>query len=140
MHEFSVAQSLIEAATAEAAEAGAVRVTRLYCRIGVLRQVDEWLLKEAFEVARQETVCETADLSIEMVYLQLACPRCEQTFSMRDWDWQCPRCGTEGIQPTGGDELELTSLEAEVSDEDRRSEKRVSEERERRRRESCPTR
>lgn len=114
MHELSIAQSLLDAAVAEARRAQATRVTRLHCRIGDLRMVNGELLAEAFEVVRCGTLCESAELSIERTYLQARCSRCERAFDVRNWDWCCPRCGVEGTLLGGGDELEITSIEAEV--------------------------
>ncbi len=118
MHEFSVAQSLIDAATAEAARLGAVRITRLSCRIGSMRQIDDWLMHEAFQATAAGTICESAALSIEKTYMQAICRACRRQFPIRDWIWACPRCGAEGEKPTGGDELELFSLNADFAEAD----------------------
>ena len=121
MHEFSIAQALVDAAVEEARRAGAQRVNKLTCRIGALRQVNDWLMQEAFGIARTDTLCADAELVIEKTYLRATCPRCRVTFAVRDWDWTCPTCGALGENPAGGDELELLSLEAEVPDESRSS-------------------
>ncbi len=118
MHEFAIAQSLIETASAEAQRVGAQRVTALYCRIGVLRQVAGELLAEAFYIVRDGTLCETAELDIEKTYMQATCGQCGQAYPIHDWQWDCPVCGAETPSVTGGDELELVSIEAEVADED----------------------
>ncbi len=119
MHQFAVAQSLIEAATAEAARLEAVRVTRLSCRIGAMRQIDGWLMNEAFAIAAAGTICASAALSIEKTYMQATCRACRRRFPIRDWIWTCPTCGAEGENPTGGDELALVSLDADVADMDK---------------------
>ncbi|MBU0637293.1 MAG: hydrogenase maturation nickel metallochaperone HypA [Planctomycetes bacterium] len=116
MHEFSIAQSIIELAEDEARRAGAMRVTRLQCRIGVLRQIDNRLMRDAFELAAEGTLCDNADLDIEKTRVSLACPRCQQRFEAREWDWRCPECEADGEDPQGGDELELLSLEAEIEE------------------------
>lgn len=131
MHEFSVAQSLVEAAVAEAARHGASRVLKMRCRVGVLRQVDGWLLGEAFAIAREGTVCAACELAVEKVYMQALCPACNARFPIQNWDWRCPTCGADGEAPTGGDELELLSLELELPDGDNRPAERVRKERER---------
>lgn len=113
MHEFSVAQSLIETATAAAVGIGAVRVTRLSCRIGAMRQIDHWLMNEAFAAAAAGTICESATLCIERSYTQANCPACMRRFPIRDWRWACPTCGAEGEDLSGGDELELVSVDAD---------------------------
>ena len=115
MHEFSIAQALLDIASREAAGAGASRVTRLTCRIGVLRQVETTLLHEAFEITREGTCCRDAELEIQKTYMHVVCPRCDRRFSVRDWRWQCPACNVEGRNPTGGDELELVSIDVEFN-------------------------
>jgi len=117
MHELAAAHELVEAACDYARRAGAKRVSRLHCRIGSLRALDERLLSEAFEIARRGTICERAELRIEKPGMTCLCPSCRERFEIREWQWECPRCGTEGVDPMGGDELELVSIEAEVPDE-----------------------
>lgn len=116
MHEFSIAQSLLEVASAQARQAGAVRVTRLYCRIGDLCQIHDGVMAEAFELLSSGTLCEGARLHVERTFMRAECPRCQQGFDVRNWDWNCPTCGAQGVLVGGGDELELTSIEAETEE------------------------
>jgi hydrogenase nickel incorporation protein HypA/HybF len=125
MHEFSIARSMVEAACEEARRIGATRITLVRCRIGTLRYADDWLMREAFEVAKLETLCSTAGLAIEKAYMQAACPQCRTRFAIRDWDWSCPDCGAIGEDAAGGDELELLSFDAEVPDERARAAQRI---------------
>jgi len=83
-----------------------------------MRQIDDWLMREAFEIAAAGTICESATLSIEKTYMQVRCRECQRLFPVRDWIWTCPTCGAEGEDPTGGDELELVSLEADIAETD----------------------
>jgi hydrogenase nickel insertion protein HypA len=114
MHELAIAQSLIDIASAEAHRAHATRVTRLNCRIGVLRQVEGDLLRDAFEIAREGTPCAQAELCVEQLPWRAFCPNCRAEFPIADWHWNCPVCEAEGEPRSGGDELELVSIEAEV--------------------------
>lgn len=114
MHELAIAQALIGLAEEHAARAGATRVTRLNCRIGALRQIEDELMRDAFEIARVGTACASADLKIEKTPLRAACASCEREFSVQNWRWNCPICGAEGAPIAGGDELELLSIEAET--------------------------
>jgi hydrogenase nickel incorporation protein HypA/HybF len=125
VHEFSIAQSLVDAAVTEARLHGASRVTKLSCRIGALRQVDDWLIREAFAIAREGTICATCELAVETTYMQAMCPACNVRFAVRNWEWRCPTCMANGEEPAGGDELELTSVELELPDGDNRSPERV---------------
>ncbi len=114
MHEFTIAENLVAAATAEAGRVGALRVVAIDCRIGELRQVDDLLLSEAFSLASEGTACRGASLRLEKVPLKAACATCGREFPVRNWEWMCPACGTEGRLLGGGDELELTSIEVET--------------------------
>ena len=109
---------MVDAACAEAKRVGASRVRRLICRIGALRQVDDWLMQQAFDSLKTGTLCADGDLSIEKTYLQARCPRCRERFNVRGWEWHCPVCGSMVDGAGGGDELELVSIEAELPDGD----------------------
>lgn len=118
MHEFALARNLVELACDAAAAAQASRVCQLRCRVGVLRQVDEVLMQEAFEIARAGTLCERARLTIEKTQMTAHCSLCGERFAVQDWNGDCPRCGAAGTHFTGGDELELVSIEVEKDDDD----------------------
>ncbi|HPF37935.1 MAG TPA: hydrogenase maturation nickel metallochaperone HypA [Phycisphaerae bacterium] len=118
MHEFAVAKALVDAAIDVARDAKMCRVTRLRCRIGDMRQVDSWLLEEAFVLAREGTVCEVAELSVERRHMRLECEQCGIVFDVRDWDWRCPDCGSTGCNAHGGDELELTGIDGDPADDE----------------------
>ncbi len=118
MHELSLARNLIELARDAATAAGARRVSRLHCRVGVLRQIDDTLMQEAFELAGAGTLCEGAGLTIEKAPITAYCSGCGQSFAIREWNSDCPRCGAAGTRFAGGDELELVSIEVEKDDDD----------------------
>jgi len=113
MHELALAQELVAMAAEHAARAGARHVTRLHCRIGAMRQIEPELIEEAFEVARNGTMCQGARLCIEKVPMTARCGTCQRTYAVEDWNWNCPECGAEGEPLEGGDELELAYIEAE---------------------------
>lgn len=113
MHELAIAQELVRIACEHARRAGVGRVRRLNCRIGVLRQVEPGLLREAFEIARGDSACCDAELCVQTVPLRARCGACGQTFDVVLWNWACPRCGLDAELLPGGDELELLSIEAE---------------------------
>ena len=117
MHELAAARSLVEAADREARRHDARAVLRVRCRIGVLRQVDSWLLQEAFNVARQGSLCESSRLLIEKADLSAACQECDLRFPVQNGRWNCPVCGAEGADLCGGEDLELTSIDVELDQE-----------------------
>ncbi|HMQ15377.1 MAG TPA: hydrogenase maturation nickel metallochaperone HypA [Phycisphaerae bacterium] len=117
MHELSLARHLVELAADEARRAGAARVRRVRCRIGLLRQVDDLLMREAFDLAARSTLCEAAELEIEHTLMRGRCGCCGIVFAMADWHATCPQCHAEAERLLGGDELDLVQLEVETPDD-----------------------
>ena len=128
MHELSVVASLLDVARVEAARHGAARISRIHCRIGVLRQVDPWLLREAFETAKGDSPASSADLVVTSVGTTLTCRDCRGRTELDTWRFDCPACGSTHVFLAGGDEIELTSLELELPDDDRGIETKPPEE------------
>lgn len=119
MHELAIARSLLDTARDHAHERGARRIVSIHCRIGVIRQVHEDTLREAFEIAKDGSIAATAELRVTSVGMKLECTRCDERAELSGWAFECPRCGSTDIRLQGGDELELTSIEMEVLDDDR---------------------
>lgn len=116
MHEIAIAKAIVEGACAEAHRLGSTGVRRVRCRVGVLRQIDSDLLRDAFELARGESACGRASLEVEAAPMTARCPSCGTGFEIASWDWSCPRCGAEGLDLRGGDELEIVSITPEFVD------------------------
>lgn len=111
MHEFSIARALVDLACEQARSAGLSSVTRVKCRVGVLRQIEPDMLDDAFRAAGAGTSCEAAELAIELMPLRAACSRCGREFDISNWDWDCPDCGAMGEPIESGGELELTFIQ-----------------------------
>lgn len=114
MHETAIAHSLVELAATAARAHGAGRVTCVRCRVGTMRQIDEAMLRDAFEMVAQGGPCATATLAVEQAPLRATCSHCGIAFGVDGWQWACPSCGRIGAVDGGGDELELVSIDAEV--------------------------
>lgn len=119
MHELGIVTAMLREATREAEMRSARRITRLCCRVGVLRGIDESLLREAFRAARKGTPARNATLEVDSVPMRYECPVCANAGDSRDILLECPRCGAGSVRMRGGDELELDSMDIEVDDEDR---------------------
>lgn len=115
MHELSVATALIEAAETEARSVDALRVTRVGCRIGLLRQVDAGLLREAFAAARHDVTAQ-AELDLQTEGLTLSCRACGKDYDVSAFTSRCPTCQCDDIELRGGDALELTTLDLDVAE------------------------
>lgn len=112
MHEYSIALALMERIEAEAAARQAVAVQRVRLRIGGLSGVEPELLRSAFEIVRERTICQEAALDIEQVPVEWVCSRCG-TAVEPGAVLRCAGCG-EPARLTGGDEILLERIEMEV--------------------------
>lgn len=122
MHELSIAQSLIEAASEAATgessdlELGTARVTKLNVRIGLLAGVVKEALLFSFQLAAEGTLCDSAELLIEEVPVSVHCRQCRQTKQTKGaYQLACPDCGTPSGEIVAGQELELVSIEIETT-------------------------
>ena len=111
MHEYSIIQSLVDSVETAVAQRGSVY--RIEVRIGDLSGVDTELLKTAFEVFREGTICERAEMSIEKVPAVWECPKCHAAIA-RGSMLRCVPCN-EPARLATGDEIILQRIELEVA-------------------------
>lgn len=112
MHEYSLIQALVERVEAEARSRCAVSVQRLAVRIGESAGVDVELFKTAYFTFRERTMCERADLDVQIVPVQWACEQCGAPIE-RGQPLRCPRCQLPA-RLIAGDEIILDRIEMEV--------------------------
>lgn len=112
MHELSVALSLIEGVSEEAARQGIERVTAVRVRVGALSGIACDALRFSWDLAAEETVAAGSELKIDVVPLVVFCERCrsEQAPSPGS-GLLCPRCNVAAPDIRRGRELELVAME-----------------------------
>ncbi len=117
MHELSIAQSLIEAASQAAQDEGSSAVLKINLRIGPLCGVVEDALRFSFDLAAEGTLCHGAVLVVETTTVSVVCPKCDATKTLGfPFHFVCPTCGAATPQLTGGREMELVSIEIEPNE------------------------
>ncbi|HEY3324500.1 MAG TPA: hydrogenase maturation nickel metallochaperone HypA [Planctomycetota bacterium] len=111
MHEFGIAQAILQA-TIDVAKAHESRpVERVKVRIGRLRQIVPDSLTFAFEALAKDTVVAGAVLEYEIVPPRLRCKKCAAEYAPEeDWLWQCPKCGESKAELLQGEELLLETV------------------------------
>jgi hydrogenase nickel incorporation protein HypA/HybF len=114
MHEYSIAQALIDRVAEEARARRALRVRSLEVRVGELSGVEPDLLASAYELCRVASVCENALLRLTRVPAAWSCPRCGAAIAAGG-RLRCPRCAGPARLERGG-ELLLQRIEMEVDD------------------------
>ena len=129
MHELSVSSAIVDTVLKHAAGR---RVSLVSLRLGKMRQVVPASLSFYFEIVGRDTVCEGAELELEMVDALMHCVSCDH-----EWDpapqpehgdtfgeglatgglalpqFRCPRCEEAGAEVIRGDELEVESIEVQ---------------------------
>ncbi|MBO2450781.1 hydrogenase maturation nickel metallochaperone HypA [Actinomadura barringtoniae] len=108
MHEFGLAESILDAVERRAAGRP---VSRVRVRAGVLLNVVGPSMSQAYEMVTAGTVAEGSALDLVTVPADLACRGCGHRSGTTDPLAVCPACGGGDVQVTGGDELTLISIE-----------------------------
>ncbi len=112
MHEFSIANSIVEVASEHARIAGAERITRVTLRIGALSCVHRSALEFCFELATKETMLEAAELMIIDVPVTIFCAVCDKEVPLAGIQrFSCPICDTPSADIRQGNELDVDSIE-----------------------------
>ena len=113
MHEYSIVQALMAQVNAEARKHNATAVERIELKIGALAGIETDLLRTAFEIFRERSICARAELEIEVVPARWSCPVCDLALAAGE-RLQCPACG-QPARLVGGDEILLQRIEMEAA-------------------------
>lgn len=111
MHELSIALSMIEMATEEAARHGAL-VNALHLKLGKLSGVVKEALLFSWDVACAGTALAGSRLVIEEVPVVIHCSVCRADQSLLSLqNFCCPVCHTPTSEVVQGRELEVVAME-----------------------------
>lgn len=113
MHELSIAMSIVETCTEEAAKAGGSSVSSVELEVGELSGVIPEALEFSWDVAIKETPLENATLVINMIEANARCLDCGAEFKLQDSFSPCPSCGGFGREILQGQELKIRALTIE---------------------------
>ena len=111
MHEFGIAESVLNSALDTARQHGAAKVELVRLRIGALAGVVEEALTFAFEALAEDTPAQGARLAVEKVPVTCYCEACQKEFEVPRFSYRCPVCQTLSREVRRGRELELISIE-----------------------------
>jgi hydrogenase nickel incorporation protein HypA/HybF len=110
MHEFSIAESIVQVALRHA---NGRRVTRVEVSVGHLRQVVPDTLAFAFGLCAQRTAVEGAQLALTEVPLTIACRGCGTESELAELPLACRGCGGVDVEIVRGEELRVDAVELE---------------------------
>jgi hydrogenase nickel incorporation protein HypA/HybF len=110
LHELAIAESVVQIADRHA---NGRRVTKVYLKVGHLRQVVPSALAFSFELVAQGTPVEGAELEMEEVPVMGKCRECGAESRLEQFPLQCGVCRGFDLQILEGEELYVESLELE---------------------------
>ena len=110
MHELAIAESVVHIASRHA---DGRQVTKVYLKVGHLRQVVPSALAFSFELVAQGTPVEGAELALEEIPVAGKCRGCGAQSRIAEFPLQCAACGAFDLEILQGEELYVESLELE---------------------------
>jgi hydrogenase nickel incorporation protein HypA/HybF len=113
MHEYSIVQSLIESCEEHAKTNNAKKVTKVVVKIGVMSGVETHLLKEAFEIFKEESICDGCEFVMNIQKVKIECLACGNTQELEKNEYLCPTCQSIEINIIDGEDMFLMQLELE---------------------------
>jgi len=113
MHEYSIVQSLIDSCEEHAKSNKATKVTKVVVKIGVMSGVEPHLLKEAFDIFKEESVCDKCEFIMNIQKVKIECNACNTTNELEKNEYCCPKCESIDIKIIDGEDMFLMQLELE---------------------------
>jgi hydrogenase nickel insertion protein HypA len=113
VHESSIVQALLDRVAEAAGAYRQPRITEVRVSIGELAGVETSLLRKAYEVFRERTLCSGAELVIDLVPARWACPACGGAVEVGG-RLRCVTCDRPA-RLVEGDEILLERIAMEVA-------------------------
>jgi hydrogenase nickel incorporation protein HypA/HybF len=123
VHELSIALRIVEAleeelathpAVSSPAGSGEMTVVAVAIQVGTLTGLVPEALQFSWEVATHESILRGSRLDIEVVNVAGICPTCGEERELTNlMSFRCPVCRTPITQITGGNEMEILTVEIE---------------------------
>ena len=111
MHELGITDQLLTLTLRHAEEAGAERVVSLQLITGEFSSVVDDSIQFYWDMMTEGTIAEGATLHFERIPGLLRCKSCSETFSLQEFDAECPNCGGFSTEVADGDQFRLSSIE-----------------------------
>jgi hydrogenase nickel incorporation protein HypA/HybF len=113
MHEMSLCESILQTLEQQAPLQQYRRVNAVWLEIGVLAGVEVEALRFCFALVVKNSLAEQARLEIVEVPGRAWCMPCGREVAIQQLYDQCPHCGSQQLQITGGDQMRIKELEVE---------------------------
>ena len=111
MHELSIVQNLVSLCEKNAAKENAKEISKIEIKVGRLSGVEPHYLQSAFDVYKAGTICENAKLVINLQGIVVECLDCGFSGELSENDFTCPKCKSQNLKVTDGEDMYLMRLE-----------------------------
>ena len=116
MHELGLMTGVMSSVTEAARNAGAVRVTDITLSVGEMTEAIPDALEFAFEALSEGTICEGAELHINMIRPKSRCKECGGEYEHDRFHMTCAECGSPFTELIAGKEMQIDSIEVDLPD------------------------
>ena len=113
MHELSIVNSLIDLCEENAKKHNAKKITKVCVKIGKLSGIEPHFFQITFDTFKEKTVCENAELIMNIKGLKIACFECGKISELDINEFICPKCKSFEVKTIEGEDMVLQSLEME---------------------------
>jgi Zn finger protein HypA/HybF (possibly regulating hydrogenase expression) len=117
MHEASVTEAIVKMALEEAAAHNATKVRSISLVVGETTGYMAESLEFYFRNFSRGTVLEGAELRTTYVKPKIRCPACGLVFDRRQFSFDCPTCGAQGVMTSVGNEFYIDTMDIEKEEE-----------------------
>lgn len=125
MHEFSMAQSIMDAVLETAEKNDAIEVTEIYIEVGKLAMLNPEQLRFLLDVLVEDTIAKDAKIEILEIPVTISCPECgfEGEAILDDSDHyapmiKCPKCKNMRISILDGRDCIVKNIVIEKEEDD----------------------
>ena len=114
MHELGLMTGVMTAVTQVAEDAGATKVTDITLSVGEMTEAIADALEFAFEALSEGTICDGAELHINMIRPKSRCLECGKTYEHDRFHMTCPDCGSAFTELIAGRDMKIESIEVDL--------------------------
>ncbi len=118
MHELGIMTGVMQAVETSAKDAGADKVLKVSLSVGEMTEAIEDALRFAFEALSEHSMCEGAELQINMIKPKSQCLECGAEYEHDRFHMLCPECGGFATKLIAGRELQIDSIEVDIPDDE----------------------
>jgi hydrogenase nickel incorporation protein HypA/HybF len=86
-------------------------VEKVVVKIGKMSGIEPYFLKESFDIFKEGTICENAEMEIIETEIKIRCYECDKESEIKGFDFHCPVCGSGKTKIISGEEMNIEYIE-----------------------------